>query len=1010
MNSFNLSTWVLQHRSFTGFILALLVMSGIYAFFHLEQREDPKFNFRMMVVTTYYPGANSHEVEQQVTDKLEEKLQELPNLDFLRSYSKPGESVIFIMPKQHISPKDIPENFYQVRKKIGDMRLSLPTNVIGPFFNDEFGDTYSFLYAFSAPGYSYKELKSTLDSVREQLLHIGDVEKVDLIGTQEEKIYLNFSDKKLANFALDITQVAEAIQAQNTLSPAGVVSGSERDLPIYLTGAFKTPEDLATLPLDIKGKALRLGDLAKVSRSYVDPPLYKTRFDGKEVMVLGISMNKYGNVKDLGKRLSAAMAKIQMELPAGIEVTSITDQQKVVDKATSDFLSSFIEALAAVLLVSFLSLGFRAGAVVALSVPLVIAGTFLCMLGFGMEIHRITLGSLVLSLGLLVDDAMIAVEMMARKLEEGLDKMQAASFAYTSTAFPMLTGTLITIAGFLPVGLAKSQAGEYTVGIFQIVAITLLLSWLGAVVITPYFGYALIKKSSHAHELFNTPFYRHFRHCVHLSVKHRFKVITATLVLLVLGVVTLTHVPEQFFPLSDRPELLVQLTLPEGSSIAKTESLAKKLESFLAKDTEIKHYAAYVGGGSPRFYLLMVQQLYKSNFAEFLLICNDVAARERIRKRLQELFAQDFPGVLGRVLRLETGPPTEYPVIFRVQGENADNVQRIAKQVEAVVRANPFTLHVHNNWNETMPSLRLVVNQDKARVLGVSTHSIAQALQAYYSGLTLGQFREGNQLIDIVWRAEKPLRRDAVQLPDIAIKTLSGKSIPLNQLVHIETVFEPGTIWRYNRLPTVSVVADIVDGHQGPEISNQILPKLSSIIQQLPSGYGIDVGAEKEEAQTAQQSILAWIPLMLVLMLILLMMQLQNVARTFLVLCTAPLGVIGAAFALKLFHAPFGFVALLGLIALAGMDMRNSVILIDQIQQEEKNRSDHWTAIVESTVKRFRPITLTASAAILAMIPLSQNDFFGPQAIVVMGGLSISTLLTLFFLPALYAAWFRVKP
>jgi multidrug efflux pump len=1012
MKDFNLSEWALKHRSITGFFMVLVLLGGMVAYFQLGQREDPAFTFRVMVVKTFYPGATAQETEQQVTDRLEKKIQELPNLDFIRSYSKPGESVIFVTPREDTPAKEIPELWYQVRKKVGDIRMSLPPGIVGPFFNDEFGDTYSFLYAFSGEDFSYAELKAAADSARQQILRVKDVEKVDLIGVQDEKIYVEFSDKKLAELGLDVAAVAQVLQAQNGIVPAGTVFSSQRNLPIRLTGPFDSVDSVANLAVRLEDRTIRVSDFAKVTRGYTDPPEFKMRFNGKEAVGLGVTMYKKGDVLELGKTLEAAMTRIEGELPVGVAVERVADQSRVVNTAIGEFLRTFFEALAAVLLVSFLSLGFRTGSVVGLTVPLVLAGTLLCMWLLDMEIHRISLGALILGLGLLVDDAMIAIEMMARKLEEGWDRMRAATFAYRATAFPMLTGTLITIAGFLPVGLARSSAGEYTVAIFQVMAISLFLSWIGAVVFTPYLGFLMLKTKGTGHkpgyDLFDTPFYNRLRRWVDRCVEHRKTVIIGTVALFGVGVATLTQVPEQFFPLSNRPEVIIDLWLPEGSAFAQTEAVAKRMETLLATDEDVVNYAAYIGGGSPRFFLLIVQQLANTNLAEIVVMTRDNLARERVMQRIRLAFATDFPEVRGRAMRLNVGPPMDYPLVFRVFGEDPKIVRTIADRVAEVVRANPNAVDVNDDWHDRIPSSRLVLDQDKARALGVSTLSLSQALQAHYTGIPVGQFREDDKLIDIVWRAQKNLRGAADELPDVAVRTANGKSMPLAQLVKSETVFEDGVRWRRNRFPAISVRADVADGMLAPDVAAQIVPKLEPIKDSLPAGYFIETGAAKEDAWIAQKSILIWIPLVVIATLILLMMQLQNLSRTFLVFVTAPLGVIGAAFALLLFGAPFGFVALLGIIALAGMIMRNAVILVDQIEQDEKVGRDTWTAIVESTVRRFRPIMLTAAAAILAMIPLSRNDFFGPQAIAIMGGLTIATILTVFFLPALYAAWFRV--
>jgi len=1013
MKAFNLSEWVLKHRSFTGFMIALVVIGGLFAYYRLGQQEDPPFTFRIMVVKTLYPGATALEVEQQLTDRLEKKIQELPNLDYLRSYSKPGESVIFVTPREDTPPKQIPELWYQVRKKVDDIRMTLPSGSIGPFFNDEFGDTYSLIYAFSGEGFSYADLKLAADSVRQQLLRVKDVEKVDLIGVQDEKIFVEFSDKKLAKLGLDTAAVAQALQAQNGMAPAGTVFSAQRNLPIRLTGAFDSEDSVANMAVRIENRTFRVGDFAKVTRGYVDPAEFKMRFNGKPALGLGVTMNKKGNVIDLGKALEDTLAGIATELPLGMDVEPVANQAHVVKNQMAEFGRTFFEALATVLVVSFLSLGWRTGSVVALTVPLVLAATLLVMLLCGIDLQRISLGALILALGLLVDDAMIAVEMMARKLEEGWDRMRAATYAYTATAFPMLTGTLITIAGFLPVGLAQSSAGEYTVAIFQVVGISLILSWIGAVVFTPYLGLLILKVHANAdgpiHDLFDTPFYNRLRRWVDACVAHRKKVIIATLALFGLGVVALTHVPEQFFPLSNRPEVIVDLWLPEGSSFEQTEAAAKRMEALLAKDEDVEHVAGYIGSGTPRFFMLIVQQLANTNLAELVVMTKDNVARERVMQHVRQILATDFPAVRGRVKRLNVGPPMDYPLVFRVLGENPNIVRGIADRVAEVVRNHPGTVDVNDDWHERMPSFRLVLDQDKARALGVSTASLSQALQAHYAGIPVGQLREQDKLIDIVWRASPELRTAADELPDVAVRTANGKSVSLSQFVKFETVFEDGVRWRRNRFPAVSVRADVADGKMAPDVAAEIIPELKPIQDSLPAGYFIETGGSKEDAVTAQKSILIWIPLVLIVTLILLMMQLQNLSRTFMVFSTAPLGVIGAAFALLLFRAPFGFVALLGILALAGMIMRNSVILVDQIDQDEQSGLDTWAAIVESTVRRFRPIMLTAAAAILAMIPLSRNDFFGPQAIAIMGGLTVATVLTVFFLPALYAAWFRVE-
>ncbi|HYA20035.1 MAG TPA: efflux RND transporter permease subunit [Burkholderiales bacterium] len=1012
MKKFNLSEWVLNHRQFTGFVMASLMLGGIFAYFRLGQREDPGFTFRVMVVKTFYPGATAREVEEQVTDRIEKKIQDLPDLDYVNSYSKPGESTIFVTLRQYVPRADVPDLWYQVRKKIGDIRDTLPRGAIGPYFNDEFGDTYSIIYAFSGDGFSYAELKDFVDSARQQLLRVKNVEKVDLIGAQDEKIYVEFSDKRLAELGLDARQIAVALQSQNALTPAGSIVTPFRDLPLRISGTFESVASVENLPIRLSGRTFRVADIAKVSRGYIDPPEFKMRFNGREVIGLGVTLNKEGDVLEVGKELGAAMLKIKAQLPVGIDVEQVANQPRVVKAAVGEFMRTFLEAVVIVLMVSFLSLGIRTGMVVALTVPLVLAGTFLLMLVLGIDLQRISLGALILALGLLVDDAMIAVEMMARKMEQGWDRLRSAIHAYSTTSFPMLTGTLVTVAGFLPVGLARSNAGEYTVAIFQVTAISLLLSWIGAVVFTPLIGWFLLRVKRAATEpleIFNTPFYTRLRAWVEWCVANRYKVIVATVALFAAGMVVFIHLPQQFFPLSNRPEVIVDMWLPEGTSFARTEAAAKRFEAVLAKDQDVVHYAAYIGGGTPRFFLLISQELANTNLAQFVVMTRNNVARERVIKRIRAEFAADFPDVRARVGRLSVGPPFDYPVVFRVLGEDSRVVRKIAEQVKRVMRANVNTVDVNDDWRERIPSLSLTLDQEKARALGVTTESLADSLQAHYTGIPVGQFRERDKLIDIIWRAQADQRFAPDELPDIAIRTGNGTAVPLSQLVRVKTDFEDGVIWRRNRFPTISVRADVVDGAQGPDVARQIELALTPILQQLPFGYVVETGSMLEDSRIAQRSIFMWIPLVAVVTLLLLMIQLQSIARTMLVFTTAPLGVIGAAFALALFRMPFGFVALLGIIALAGMIMRNSVILVDQIKQDEKAGRDTSTAIVESTVRRFRPIMLTGFAAILAMIPLSRSDFFGPQAVAIMGGLAVATVLTVFFLPALYATWFRVK-
>jgi multidrug efflux pump len=1009
--SFNLTDWALRHRPFIGFLLVLLFIGGFFALRVIHQREDPDFSFRIMVVRTIYSGATAKEVAEQVTDVIEKKLQDMPSLDYLKSYSKPGESVIYVYPRQDLRSGELPQFWYQVRKKVGDVRAFLPPGVSGPFFNDEFGDTYSVLYALSGEGLGYAQLKDVADDVRQQLLRVPAVEKAELVGTQDERIYVEFDEAKLAKLGLDARQVASALQQQNSVASAGLVDTDRINLPLRVDGSFHSVPEVSDFRVRVDGATFRIADIATVRRGYIDPLETKMRFNGKDVVGLGIVANKHADIITVGEALDRSIARMQQELPVGIDIERVANQPKVIRSAIGEFTRTFAEALAVVLLVSFVSLGLRAGMVVALTVPLVLAGTFLVMLVGGIELHRISLGALILSLGILVDDAMIAIEMMSRKLQEGLERIQAASFAFKATAIPMLTGTLISVVGFLPVGLARSQAGEYTGAIFWIMAISLLLSWLGAVIFTPYLGYLILPSAGQgaAHEVFSTPFYNRLRRVIDWCVAQRKTVIVITILLFAAGVAAFSKVPRQFFPQSNRPELLVDLWLPEGSSFAQSEAVAKHMEAILANDPGVEHYTTYVGAGSPRFFLLLMQQLTTVNLAEIVVMTKDNKTREAVKARLEDLLVREFAGVQGRVQRLAVGPPLEYPAEFRVRGPDSAKVREIADHVAAVMRAQPGAVEVNDDWRERIPALRLSVDQDRARALGISTESIAAALQAHMSGLPVGQYREGNKLIPVVWRAQRAERGRVDAIDGVYVRNAAGESLPLSQLVHVKTEYEDGVIWRRDRFPTVTVHCDTAPGVQGPDLMVAVARALAPMKANLPAGYFIEEGASLEAAGIAQRSIFVWLPLVAAATLFLLMAQLQSFRRTMLVFITAPLGIIGAGFALLITQAPFGFVALLGLIALAGLIMRNTLILVDQIDQDERAGLDPWSAIVESTVRRFRPIMLTAAAAVLAMVPLSRSDFFGPQAITILGGLLIATVLTVLFVPALYAAWSGVK-
>ncbi len=1008
---FNLSAAAIRHPQLTLFFVLVIALAGISSYFRLGQREDPDFTFRAVVVRTIWPGATTEQVDSQVTDRIEKKLQEVPYFKWTRSYSKPGESLTVLELLDTAPPKEVPQIWYQVRKKVGDIRSSLPAEAIGPFFNDEFGDVFGTIYAFTGDGFSLAELRVAVEKVRQELLRLPNVQKVELVGVQDEKVFIELSPQVLANLGIDAQRIAEQLQAQNLVAPTGTVQGETRAVPLRVTGQFDTVREVEELRLNVGGRTIRLGDAARVTRGYVDPPVFTMRYGGEQAIGLSVSMTRNGDVLQLGRDLEQAMDKMQADMPIGIEFAKVADQPRIVSKAVGLFMTSLVEAVAIVLLVSFISLGLRAGTVVALTIPLVLAGTFLAMRYAGIDLHRISTGALIIALGLLVDDAMIAVEMMARKIDEGLDRFSAATYAYSSTAFPMLTGTLVTAAGFLPIATARSTTGEYTFAIFAVVTIALLISWVAAIIVTPFIGRYLLKEHAGGHrEVFDSRFYRGLRATITWCMRHRWLTIAATIVLFVVGGYGMSLTEKQFFPSSDRAEVLVEMWLPEGASYRATEAEAKRLEAIIAQDKDIASFAGYVGNGSPRYYLSLDQQLFRSNFAQFVILTHDVAGRDRVVARLREVLDRSFPGIRSRAFRTPLGPPVAYPIQFRVMGPEAAQLKLIGERVAALVREHPHTIDAHADWGERSPAVRIDVDQDKARAIGLTSAQIARAIGGAVSGAGIGTYRERDQLIEVVLRAPQAERASLANLANLQIQTSLGRSVSLAQIGTIRETMEEPIIWRRSRVPTLTVRADLVDGVQAPDVSMQIDPRLDAIRQSLPPGYRIEVGGPHEENLKAQKSIADGVPLMLALVLGLLMIQLQRFSLVFMVLVTAPLGIVGVAAALLASGRPFGFVAMLGTIALGGMIMRNTVILVDQIKQDIAAGHAPWDAVRESAVRRFRPICLTAAAALLAMVPLSRDVLWGPMAFAIMGGLVVATALTVLFVPALYVAWYRVRP
>jgi len=1044
---FNLSNWSLKHQALVLYCMLVLVIAGALSYTKLGQSEDPPFTFKVMLVRTSWPGASAQEVEQQVTDKLEKKIQEVPHLDYSSSYSRPGESMIFIVAKDDTFSKDIPDVWYQVRKKVGDIRHTLPQGIESLTFNDEFSDVYGTMYALTGDGFDNAALKKQAELIRTELLKIKDVAKVEFFGEQKQRIFIEMSNAKLATLGISPNTLIGLLQTQNAVVKSGGYDSSAEHIRIAVSGRYDTLDDLRNIRLRANQQDFRLGDVARVYRGYEDPPRSSIRFAAKPTLLLGVSMKDGGDVIALGQALDQVTARIRQQLLVGLELHTVTSQPRIVASSVNDFVKSLVEALVIVLGVSLLSLGWRSGIVVAITIPVVLAATFLVMHLLDIGLHKISLGALILALGLLVDDAIIAVEMMASKMEQGWDRVKAASFAYTSTAMPMLAGTLVTVAGFLPIATAVSSTGEYTRSIFQVSAIALVISWFAAVIFVPYLGYHLlpdylsapVSKPSrlkawlnrrfaaghgrqpedessvahHHHDIYNTAFYRAFRALVTTCVRYRKTVIAVTMALFLLAIAGFSQVQQQFFPDSTRLELIVDLRMTEGASYAATNAEAEKLERWLqqwnVENKGIENFVAYIGTGGPRFYLPLDIQLPHRGFGQFVILSKTLQSREALRKDLLALFERDFPSLRASVLRLENGPPVGFPVQFRVSGTNIQQIRDISHQIADIMRANKNLVNVQLGWEEPTKVIHVDVDQAKARLLGVSSVDVANIIGGAMNELYITEFREGNERIDLVARGTEVERSHLSHLADLVMTTPSGANVPISQFATISSRFEEGVIWRRNREPSITVRANLQGSMQAPVVSQQVEAQLDAIKAALPLGVTLETGGATEESAKGAASVAAGAPLFLIAVLTILMLQLQNFSRVFLVILTAPLGLIGVTLALLVFDKPFGFVAMLGTIALSGMIMRNSLILVDQIDQDKASGLPEWQAVIESTIRRFRPIVLTAAAAILAMIPLTRSVFFGPMAVAIMGGLTVATLLTVLFLPALYAAWFGVR-
>ncbi|HET7366015.1 MAG TPA: efflux RND transporter permease subunit [Burkholderiales bacterium] len=1011
---FNLTEWALGHRAIVLFLILAIMIGGVLGFGKLGQLEDPNFSVPSMAVMVVWPGATAQQMQDEVLNRMEKKFEQLDHFDKVKTYARQGYAGMILSVKGGTSHADQREAWYQARKKFSDIKSELPEGVIGPMFNDEFGDVTGVLYAVKGDGISQWELSDLSEDIKRRLLKVPMVKKVDIYGKQAKKVYVEFSHQRLAALGITPLLIAESLRNQNSVLAAGQVdTGTDRVL-MRVTGQFKSLDDIRDVPIAAGGRVIKLGDFTTITRGYEDPPSYTVRHNGQQVLMLGIVMTEDGNIVELGRALDTVVPQIQSELPYGIELERVADQPTVVSESVWEFERSLLEALTIVLIVSLLSLGWRTGIVVGLSVPIVLGVVALVMLAMGWNLERVSLGSLIIALGLLVDDGIIAVEMMVVKMEEGWDRVKAAAFSYQSTAMPRLTGALITTAAFMPIGFSQSTTGEYAGGIFWIVGTAVVFSWFVSGLITPYLAVNMLpdfaKHGQGAHgDPYHTPFYRKLRAWIDFAIARRWWVIGATVGALAIAIVGAKYVPQQFFPNSDRPELVVELRLKEGASFAATTEQVKKMEGVLAKDEDVKFYTAYTGAGQPRFYLSLDPELPNPGYAVFIVMTKGLKERERLRSRLMASVNGEFPGVWVRVTRLELGPPVGFPVQFRVVGPDTQKVREIAREVEAVVASSPKVRDVQFDWNDPVRILRADIDQEKARTLGLAPADVALVTQIVMNGAALSQLREHEDLVDIVARAVPSERLNLETLKDVNIYTREGTVLPLSQVARVRYELEEPVLWRRNRDMAITVRADVKDGEQGVSVSNEIRPLLKDVEAKLPFGYRIDVGGAVEESDKANKALAAVFPVMLVTILTILMLQLQSFSKMFMVFLTAPLGLIGVVAALLVFQAPLGFVAILGVTALSGMIMRNSVILVDQVQAEMEQGLDPWNAVLEAAVHRTRPVMLTAAATVLAMIPLTRSVFWGPMAIAIMGGLTVATVLTIFFLPALYAAWFRVK-
>ena len=1010
MKDFNLSDWALSHRSLVWYFMLIFTVAGVFAYLTLGREEDPSFTIKTMLVQANWPGASVEETTQQVTDRIEKKLEELESLDYSRSVTTAGQTIIFVNLKPTTKARDVAPTWVEVRNMVNDLRPTFPEGVQGPFFNDRFGDVFGNIYAFTADGLTMRQLRDYVETVRTRILTIPNAGKVDLIGAQDEVIYLEFSTRQIAALGLDQQAIVESLQAQNSITPSGVVEAGPERIAVRVGGQFVNEESLRAINLKVNDRFFRLSDVATISRGYVDPPKSLFRVNGEQAIGLAIGMKPNANLLEFGEQLQHVMEEVTGELPVGVGVHLVADQPVIVEEAVSGFTRALFEAVAIVLAVSFISLGVRAGFVVALSIPLVLAITFLVMAYMGISLQRISLGALIIALGLLVDDAMIAVEMMVARLEVGDSLRKAATYVYTSTAFPMLTGTLVTVAGFIPIGLNTSAAGEYTYTLFVVIAVSLLLSWIVAVLFAPLLGVTLLPQTMKKHDERPSRFAAAFSRVLNMAVRRHWLTIIATVALFILSLAGLSLVQQQFFPPSDRPELIVDWNLPQNSSIAETQAQVERFEEVALKgNADVDHWSSYIGQGAVRFVLAFDVQPSSPYFGQTIIVTKDLEARHRVQVAIDKILREQFVGTDTFVKTLELGPPVGRPVQYRVSGPDIQTVRTLSKQLASVIAANPRLQAPSFDWNEPSRVLKVEVLQDKARQLGITSQDIASSLNSVVGGLAITQVRDATYLINVIVRASESERRSLETLRNLQVPTGNGEAIPLSTVAELRYELEQPTIWRRSRMPTITVKAGVVGNTLPDTVVAELKPAIDKFAAELPAGYGIATGGTVEESANSQGPIIAVVPWMLFIMATVLMIQLQSFQRLFLVVAVAPLGLIGVVGALVPSGAPLGFVALLGVLALIGILIRNSVILIVQIEDLIKTGVHPWNAVIEATEHRMRPIALTAAAASLALIPIAREVFWGPMAYAMMGGIIAGTAITLLFLPALYVTWFRIR-